>query len=579
MTYRKAGRVVAAALVAIALVPVLSAQESRVSNPTAVVPVGALHQGPADAKATIVIFSDFQCPVCARTPPVIKELLKIYPDQIRLVFKHNPLAIHPDAPLAHEAALVAATQGKFWEMHDILFANQRLLKEANLRLYAQQAGLDMAAFDAALADRRFKPLVDEALIDARGLGITSTPTFFINGRRVNGLPSVSVLRSHVDAALGLAPATTTLTSIELKPGDISVDDAPTLGRDDAPVTLVEFSDLQCPFCARTVATVQEMLKAYPREVKWVFKHFPLDIHDDAPLAHRAALAAKAQGKFWEFHDAVFATQRAMKREDLIAKADALGLDIKRFTAELDKPEYKAKVEADKAEGKRLGVGGTPTFFINGRRLSGAKSAAEFKAVIEAALKDRTWSSTGTRGAAARAADEDPSAPVMRRGRTDAPIELEWYSDLRSPLTPKAAELVSALLQKHPTRVRVTLRHRPVPDLRPDSRLAHEGAMAAAAQGKFWEMHDRILATRETLTRAALGELAGQVGLNRDKFLADLDAGTYKAAIDRDLAEAQSREIRGTPVFFVDGQRVDGLQSIATFEKLFPAEPARAEAKP
>ena len=117
----------------------------------------------------------------------------------------------------------------------------------------------------------------------------------------------------------------------------------------------------------------------------VWKHMPLDIHKDAPLAHLAAMAAHEQGKFWEFHDKLFKDQTKLKREFLLQHARELGLDMKRFEHSLDVEQSKFLIDGDVAEGKALGVTGTPAFFVNGRHLSGAKPFGEFAQVINAEL--------------------------------------------------------------------------------------------------------------------------------------------------------------------------------------------------
>jgi protein-disulfide isomerase len=120
-------------------------------------------------------------------------------------------------------------------------------------------------------------------------------------------------------------------------------------------------------------------------VRIVWKHYPLDMHKDAPLAHFASVAAQQQGKFWEFHDKLFANQSKIKNDDLVKYAREIGLDMKRFEEDLVAPKTKAIVDADIAEAKSLGVTGTPGFFVNGRFLSGAKPFEEFAAVINAEL--------------------------------------------------------------------------------------------------------------------------------------------------------------------------------------------------
>src|SRR3954463_5160792 len=110
----------------------------------------------------------------------------------------------------------------------------------------------------------------------------------------------------------------------------------------APITIVAFSDFQCPFCGRAVPTIEKVMKEYPGKVRFFFRHFPLPFHQDAPLASEAALAAEAQGKFWEMHDKLFADQKAIKRPDLERHAKELGLDMGKFTQALDTHAYKAR---------------------------------------------------------------------------------------------------------------------------------------------------------------------------------------------------------------------------------------------
>ncbi len=170
-----------------------------------------------------------------------------------------------------------------------------------------------------------------------------------------------------------------------EPVRVDVANAPALGPADAPVTLVAFSDFQCPFCARVVPTLEQLRSEYGDRVRVVFKHFPLPIHPQAMQAHQAALAAGEQGKFWEMHDRIFADQQSLGRESLIAHAKALGLNVAKFERALDSPELEKRIRADVEEGSRVGVRGTPTFVVNGRLFSGAQPYESFKAQIEQAL--------------------------------------------------------------------------------------------------------------------------------------------------------------------------------------------------
>ncbi len=166
---------------------------------------------------------------------------------------------------------------------------------------------------------------------------------------------------------------------------IGVKDSPVLGSEDAKVQIVEFSDFQCPFCDRVLPTLQQVRKEYGDQVQFVFKHLPLRIHPKAPAAHAAAEAAHRQGKFWEMHDAIFANQHEMSPERYEQYAQELGLDLEQFKADVASESVKKRVEADSSEAASLGVTGTPSFFINGRYLSGAQPFGEFKKRIDEEL--------------------------------------------------------------------------------------------------------------------------------------------------------------------------------------------------
>jgi len=162
--------------------------------------------------------------------------------------------------------------------------------------------------------------------------------------------------------------------------------SPVTGAPDARVTLVEFSDFQCPYCAKAVTEIDAVLKAYPNQVKLIFKQYPLDSHPQASISAAAALSAYRQGKFWEMHYALFANRTRLSRKTILDLATGLGLDMKRFTADLDSAEMKKAVARDVADGDSVGVDSTPTVFIDGQRYNGSLAFEAVKPIIEAELK-------------------------------------------------------------------------------------------------------------------------------------------------------------------------------------------------
>jgi protein-disulfide isomerase len=160
---------------------------------------------------------------------------------------------------------------------------------------------------------------------------------------------------------------------------------PFIGGSDATVEIVEFSDFQCPFCARTVPTVKQILDEYGNQVKIVYKDFPLSFHQNAQKAAEVAECADDQGSFWEYHDVLFANQASLDTTSLKKYAQDLGLDTGQFNECLDSGKHTQEVLEDFNEGRSLGISGTPTFFINGRKLVGAQPFSAFKAIIDQEL--------------------------------------------------------------------------------------------------------------------------------------------------------------------------------------------------
>ncbi len=164
---------------------------------------------------------------------------------------------------------------------------------------------------------------------------------------------------------------------------------PSMGPIDAPVTIVEFSDFQCPYCSRLAKTIKKVAEDYPDSVKLVFRQFPLErIHPNAAKAAEAALCAADQGKFWEMHDLLFEDQKNLKVEELKKKAESLGLQTDEFGQCLDTSKHEEAVKADLYDGVRAGVSGTPAMFINGRPLSGQVPYETLAKIIEEELNSK-----------------------------------------------------------------------------------------------------------------------------------------------------------------------------------------------
>ncbi|MGC4001005.1 MAG: thioredoxin domain-containing protein [Anaeromyxobacter sp.] len=361
-------------------------------------------RGPADALVTIVVVSDFQCPFCKRGYTTLKQVEDAYRGKVRVAFKHFPLGFHPRALPAAMAAEEARAQGgsaKFWEMHDKLFESAPALEDADLERLAGELKLDVAKVKDAIATRKYKDRVDRDQAQASVLEVTGTPAFFVNGRFLSGAQPYEAFQKLIDEELKKAEAMVAagtpaaqvyeklMSNASLGPKPVTVElrpDDPIKGNPKAPVTLVVFSDFQCPYCSRVEPTLTEVARTYGDKVRFVWKHQPLStMHPQAVPAALAAEAARKQGKFWEMHDLLFSDQRALGADLYPQYAKQLKLDLAKFNAAVADPALRARIQEDSEQGTKLGAGGTPTVFINGEKVVGAQPFAKYQSVIDRQL--------------------------------------------------------------------------------------------------------------------------------------------------------------------------------------------------
>jgi len=195
------------------------------------------------------------------------------------------------------------------------------------------------------------------------------------------------VRGLVEQRPSVSPGDASLAG-DIRVANISGDDDPARGPENAPVTIVEFSDFQCPFCKAFLAqTLPLILANYGERIRFVYRDFPIPtIHPQAIQAAEAAQCAFEQGRFWEYHDRLFQNQSTLDASSLKVHAKALGLDGSKFNQCLDSGKYAGEVQKDLEDGRSYGVTGTPTFFINGRKILGAQPYPTFQRVIEEELR-------------------------------------------------------------------------------------------------------------------------------------------------------------------------------------------------
>ncbi|MCG8589850.1 MAG: thioredoxin domain-containing protein [Proteobacteria bacterium] len=312
------------------------------------------------------------------------------------------VAADDDSPVVAEVAGRSITQAEVdREIKDQLFereftsrgamdqyeqreaALQELIGAAVLTAAASERGVSEAELIEAeveglgpVTDDEVKEFYERHQTRMRGATLDATREQirgFLQRDRPNQV--LTALREKADVAISLEPPRFEVAA-----------SGPGIGPEGAPVTIVEFSDYQCPFCKRAEPVVKQVLERYPDQVRLVFRHMPLDsIHPLARGAAEASACADEQGRFWEFHDHLFQNQRALKPEDLERYAGETGLDVPEWKACMDEGRTKQLVADDVAAARLLDVRGTPAFFVNGIPLSGAKPLEDFVRVIDREL--------------------------------------------------------------------------------------------------------------------------------------------------------------------------------------------------
>lgn len=389
------------------------------------------------------------------------------------------------------------------------------------------------------------------------------------------------------------------------------------GPEDAKLTMVVFSDFECPYCSRFAKSSTKLVEQFPEDLRLVFMNYPLQgecndaitrpFHKNACITAEAGMAANEQGKFWEMHDALFAhisKKRKINIDDIVEIATGLGLDGATIKKAIESEKYKEQIKAQARQLGPTGSRGTPSIFINGMSVKGAKwnnleSVTEFfngilgkdsgdepsvapsvanpgalpgaKVVLAdgTRLDDRLEDirarlaaikiQTPAKPKRQKSKNPDPNkvytfnyekSPTM--GPEKAPVTITAFSNFTCPHCAGLAKTLNNIHKEFPKDVRIVFKSVTSPQ-KPKSIMAHEAAMEALAQGKFWEMHDLIFQNYRSISAEFLKKKAEEIGLDMKKYDAAMQEHKHRQALVDDLSEANKASVSGTPTLFINGK--------------------------
>ncbi len=379
---------------------------------------------------------------------------------------------------------------------------------------------------------------------------------------------------------------------------VELDESPMKGHvdADAPVTIVMFSDFECPYCLQSHRVLQQLSAEYPDKIRLVYKAFPLGMHPSAMIAAMIAEAAEERGTFWTFHDLLFSGEE-LSFENLIRYAETSKLDIQQLQTEITDYKYASNVRRDMRLARRFDINSTPVFFVNGRMIGGAMPIEAFREMVdEEILLAEQWKRQGVEDIYAHATahaygsivyeeasgepDQDMVYPVPignspQEGLKSAPLTVVVFGDFQCPFCVRGHRTLTKLKAIYGSKLRIVYKFSPLPN-HPGGYVASRGALYALKKGKFMEYYNRVydFGARFDLTR--LLELGEAMGFDADEFSAALNDDAFDAQIIRDQELSAALGVRGTPAYFINGRPILGARGEMHFRMLFAEELERAQ---
>ncbi|MBN2723681.1 MAG: thioredoxin domain-containing protein [Deltaproteobacteria bacterium] len=635
------------------------------------IPADAPFYGPKDAPVSIVVFDDFQCPWCKKAAEVIHNAIKDHKNDARFVMMNFPLTrIHKSAELAAMAGMEAHQQGKFMELHDKMFAAPRTISKENVLKWAGEVGMNVQNLKAALDSNKHKAAVDKQMAAGKFIGVRGTPTILVNGRKFNMQRDLNkaakdlssliaeelkiikqkkyprtkayamLTRGGVRNLAGLSgkpnrKADNKKNARKRPPRKVLDPNVPYKveytekdawkGAKEPLVTIIEFSDYQCPFCGRADETVMKVVDNYKDDVKLVYLHNPLPFHKQALPASMAAvevLNQKGLDAYWSFHKHLFANRKDINPANLEKWAqEVASVDVTKFKAAMTGQTHLAAIKVQQAMAAKFGARGTPAFFINGYFLSGARPYEQFKTIVDreiAKAKKAIEEKKSTRADyykyvlssaqptakyIMQAAPERPKRKPRPRldhtktykiwpieglpfiGDPKAEVVIAVGFDIQCPFCRRIFPMLQELLNGEKPKdgkpatftgykkgVKIVFLHYPLP-FHKDAMGAHEAMQEIFVQKGpkgLLAFIEKAYANPKNLKRETLDAAATAIGADMAKFKTAMDKGTHKELIKKTMAEARKIGVMGTPSVFINGKFARG-RSVQVYRKLIDGE--------
>ncbi|MBU1219181.1 thioredoxin domain-containing protein [Myxococcota bacterium] len=641
------------------------------------IPADAPFYGPKDAPVSIVVFDDFQCPWCKKASEVIGNAMKNHKNDTRFVMINFPLTrIHKEAELAAAAGMEAHAQGKFKEMHDKLFVNPRAINMENVLKWAGEIKMNVETLKAALESNKYKTAIDAQMNQGKMIGVRGTPTILVNGRKFNMQRDLNKAATDLSAMIQeelkivaqrkmprgkayemlVAGGVRNMAALVDRPNPRDAKNKqpprkrpprkildpnvpykveytgkePWKGGKEPLVTIIEFSEFQCPYCERVEPTMAKLLEDYKDDLKVVYVQNPLPFHKLALPASVAALEVLAQKGlkgYWDFHKHVFANRKDINPENIEKWVkDVAKLDMAKYKTAVDSKVHENTIKEGQAIAAKFGARGTPAFFINGYFINGARPVEQFKAIIDREMgkvKKAIEEKKTTRADAYKFAmstalpqakyimQETPERPKRKpRPRLDhtktykifpldnvpfvgdpnAEVVMAIGFDVQCPFCKRIWPMVKELLEGEQPKdgkpaefkgykkgVKIVLLHYPLP-FHKQAPLAHEAYQEVFAQkgpAALMKYLDKMFENPKDLSRPTLEKIAGEVGVDMNKFKAALDKSVHKKIVDDTMALAKKIGVMGTPAVYINGKFARG-RSTALYRKAIDEEMAAAK---